>query len=166
MQEITVMIQYGFGRANQAFRMRIISAAVTVHLLVSTVGGQELPSPKRVLRHSEVVFMSAADSNAYRAYDATFVAWGGADTPQEVKSHHDLGIRCTGSMWCLTAGAENIHKNSALRQACAVDIEGKPVEVPWLFDHTYQGTKTYFGCTNHPEFQSLSRQRVRQVMAG
>jgi hypothetical protein len=146
--------------------MRIISAAVTVHLLVSTVGGQELPSPKRVLRHSEVVFMYAADSNAYRAYDATFVAWGGADAPQEVKRHHDLGIRCTGTMWCLTAGAENIHKNSALRQACAVDIEGKPVEVPWLFDHTYQGTKTYFGCTNHPEFQSLCRQRVRQVMAG
>lgn len=160
------MIQYGFGRTNQAFRMRIISAAVTVHLLVSTVGGQELPSPKRVLRHSEVVFMYAADSNAYRAYDATFVAWGGADAPQEVKRHHDLGIRCTGTMWCLTAGAENIHKNSALRQACAVDIEGKPVEVPWLFDHTYQGTKTYFGCTNHPEFQSLCRQRVRQVMAG
>jgi hypothetical protein len=110
--------------------------------------------------------MYAADSDAYRAYDATFVAWGGADAPQEVKRHHDLGIRCTGTMWCLTAGAENIHKNSALRQACAVDIEGKPVEVPWLFDHTYQGTKTYFGCTNHPEFQSLCRQRVRQVMAG
>lgn len=160
------MIQYGFGRANQAFRMCIVTAAVTVHLLVGTVGGQELPSPGRVLAHSEVVFMYAADSNAYRAYDATFVAWGGADTPQEVKRHHDLGIRCTGSMWCLTAGAENIHKNSALRQACAVDIEGNPVEVPWLFDHTYQGTKTYFGCTNHPEFQSLCRQRVRQVMAG
>ncbi len=160
------MIHYGFGRANQAFRMRIISAAVTVHLLVSTVGGQELSSPKRVLSHSEVVFMYAADSDAYRAYDATFVAWGGADTPQEVKRHHDLGIRCTGSMWCLTAGAENIHKNPSLRQACAVDIEGKPVEVPWLFDHTYQGTKTYFGCTNHPEFQALCRQRVRQVMAG
>ncbi len=166
MQEITVMIQYGFGRANQAFCMRIISAVATIFLSLSMAGAQTLSLPERVLGHSEVVFMYAADSDAYRAYDATFVAWGGADTPQEVKRHHELRVRCTGSMWCLTAGAENIHKNSALRQACAVDIEGKPVEVPWLFDHTYQGTKTYFGCTNHPEFQSLCRQRVRQVMAG
>jgi hypothetical protein len=119
-----------------------------------------------VLRHSEVVFMYAASEEAYRAYDATFVAWGGAETAEKVKRHHDLGIRCTGSMWCLTAGAENIHKDPKLRAACAVDIEGNPVEVPWQFDHTYQGTKTYFGCTNHPEFQKLCRERVRQAMAG
>jgi hypothetical protein len=119
-----------------------------------------------VLRHSEVVFMYAASDEAYRAYNATFVAWGGAERAQQVKRHHDLGIRCTGSMWCLTAGAENIHKDPKLRAACAVDIEGNPVEVPWQFDHTYQGTKTYFGCTNHPDFQALCRQRVRQAMAG
>jgi hypothetical protein len=69
-------------------------------------------------------------------------------------------------MWCLTAGAENIHKDPKLHAACAVDIEGKPVEVPWLFDHTYEGTKTCFGCTNHPEFQRLCRERVRDAMAG
>jgi hypothetical protein len=38
--------------------------------------------------------------------------------------------------------------------------------VPWLFDNTYQETRTYFGCTNHPEFQRLCRERVRQAMAG
>ena len=135
-------------------------------LLCVVTGAQEDFSEQQVLRHSEVVFMYAADGDAYRAYNATFVAWGGANTAEQVKRHHDMGIRCTGSMWCLTAGAENIHKNPSLRNACAVDIEGKPVEVPWLFDHTYQGTKTYFGCTNHPEFRSLCRQRVRQAMAG
>jgi hypothetical protein len=69
-------------------------------------------------------------------------------------------------MWCLTAGAENIHKDPNLRAACAVDIEGKPVEVPWLFDQTFEGTKTYFGCTNHPAFRRLCAERVRQAMAG
>jgi hypothetical protein len=118
------------------------------------------------LRHAEVVFMYAAPEDAYRAYGATLVAWGGAERAEQVKRHHDLNIRCTGSMWCLTAGAENIHKDPNLRAACAVDIEGRPVEVPWLFDHTYQGTKTYFGCTNHPEFQKLCRERVRQAMSG
>jgi hypothetical protein len=118
------------------------------------------------LRHAEVVFMYAASDEAYRAYEATLVAWGGAERAQQVKRHHDLGVRCTGSMWCLTAGAENLHKDPKLRAACALDIEGNPVEVPWLFDHTYEGTKTYFGCTNHPEFQKLCRERVRQAMAG
>ncbi|MCL5281734.1 MAG: hypothetical protein M1376_17690 [Planctomycetes bacterium] len=122
--------------------------------------------PEPVLRHSEVVFMYAASEEAYRAYGATFVAWGGAEKAEQVKRHHDLGIRCTGSMWCLTAGAENIHKDPKLRAACAVDIEGKPVEVPWLFDHTYEGTRSYFGCTNNPEFQRLCRERVREAMAG
>jgi hypothetical protein len=119
-----------------------------------------------VLRHSEVVFMYAASDEAYRAYNATFVAWGGAETAKEVKRHHDLGIRCTGSMWCLTAGAESLYKDPKLLAACAVDIEGKPVEVPWLFDHTYQGMKSYFGCTNNPEYQKLCRERVRQALAG
>jgi hypothetical protein len=135
-------------------------------LLCVVTAAQASPPTEPVLRHSEVVFMYAADDDAYRAYNATFVAWGGAKTDEQVKRHHDIGVRCTGSMWCLTAGAEKIHKNAALREACAVDIEGKPVEVPWLFDHTYQGTKTYFGCTNHPEFRSLCRQRVREAMAG
>ncbi len=119
-----------------------------------------------VLRHSEVVFMYAASDEAYRAYGATFVAWGGAETPAAVQHLHELGLRCTGSMWCLTAGAENLHKDPKLLAACAVDIEGNPVEVPWLFDHTYQGTKSYFGCTNSPEFQKLCRERVRQAMSG
>ena len=126
----------------------------------------DMLSSEPVLRHSDVVFMYAASDEAYRAYGATFVAWGGAEKAEQVKRHHDMGIRCTGSMWCLTAGAENIHKDPNLRAACAVDIEGNPVEVPWLFDHTYQGTKTYFGCTNHPEFQRLCRERVREAMAG
>ncbi|MCU0917651.1 MAG: hypothetical protein MUC88_24275, partial [Planctomycetes bacterium] len=133
---------------------------------ISWGGAASIPDSGPVLRHSEVVFMYAASDDAYRAYDATFVAWGGAETAEKVKRHHDLGIRCTGSMWCLTAGPEKIHTDPKLRAACAVDIEGNPVEVPWQFDHTYEGTKTYFGCTNHPEFQKLCRERVRQAMAG
>lgn len=123
-------------------------------------------TPTPVLKHSDVAFMGAADGAAYKAYGATFVAWGGADTAEKVKRHHDLGIRCTGSMWCLTAGAENLYKDAALRDAVAKDIEGKPIEVPWLFDHVYQGQKTWFGCTNHPAFRAHCEREVRRVMAG
>lgn len=118
------------------------------------------------LKRSDVVFMYASSEEAYKAYGATFVAWGGADTEERVRWHHDLGLRCTASMWCLTAGAKLIHERPEIRAACAVDIEGNPVEVPWLFDHTHEGTKSYFGCTNHPEFRKLCRERVETCMKG
>ncbi|MBE3070681.1 MAG: hypothetical protein IMZ66_10650 [Planctomycetes bacterium] len=119
-----------------------------------------------VLKHSDVAFMYAADEASYKAYGATFVAWGGANTAAEVKRHRDLGIRCTGSMWCLTAGAENLAKDPALHDAVAKDIEGKPIAVPWLFDHVYQGQKTWFGCTNHPAFRAHAEREVQRTMAG
>jgi len=129
-------------------------------------GQTPVSDAKPAMRHSEIVFMYASDPEAYRAYAATFVAWGGAETRQQVKMHHDMGIRCTGAMWCLTAGAKLLHDDAALRGACSVDIEGKPIEVPWLFDHTYQGTKSYFGCTNNPVFREHNRKMVRQAMGG
>jgi hypothetical protein len=142
-------------------------AVASVKALPSVdAGGRPLIKKQPALSHSDVVFMGPADNNAYMAYKATFTAWGGANTIEEVKRHHDLGIACTGSMWCLTAGAELIHNDPNIREACCRDIEGNPVEVPWLFDQTYMGTKSYWGCTNNPVYWELCRQRVRQAMAG
>jgi hypothetical protein len=125
-----------------------------------------MPRKKPVLKHSEVVFMYAADDEAYTAYGATFVGWGGAHSPEQVARHHRLGVRCTGTMWCLTAGAKLLHEQPALREAVVRDIEGKPVAVPWLFDHVHEGQVSWFGCTNNPTFRELCRQRVREAMAG
>jgi hypothetical protein len=119
-----------------------------------------------VLKHSDAAFMYAADEAAYKAYGATFVAWGGTEKAEDVRKLHDLGVRCTGSMWCLTAGPKLLHDDPKLHDAVAKDIEGNPIEVPWLFDHTYQGQKTWFGCTNHPAFREHCRSEVRRVMAG
>ena len=138
--------------------------ALLALVALAPAAGAEVPAP--ALKHSEVVFMYAADEAAYRAYGATFVGWGGADKADQVRKHHDLGIRCTGSMWCLTAGAKNLYENAERRDAVAKDIEGRPIEVPWLFDHTYKEQKTWFGCTNHPAFREHCRREVRRVMAG
>ncbi len=121
---------------------------------------------KPVLKHSDVVFMYGADDDAYRAYGATFTGWGGASTAKEVRRHHKLGVKCSGSMWCLTAGAELLYKRPDLREAVARDFLGEQVMPPWLFDHTYKDQKPYFGCTNHPTFRALCRQRVMETMAG
>jgi len=141
----------------------------TACLRLTAIGAENIatPTPARaVLKHSDVVFMYASDEEAYQAYGATFVAWGGASSKERVKTHHALGIRCTGSMWCLTAGAKTLYENPDLREAVARDIEGKPIEVPWQFDHTYKDMKTYFGCTNHPAFRAHLREKVREAMAG
>jgi hypothetical protein len=124
--------------------------------------------PKRsTLRGDDVVFMyPAADPASYSAYGCTFLAWGGAAKGGEVRRMESLGIHSTGSMWCLTAGAENCHKNEDLRDAVCRDIEGKPIPVWWLFDCTYEGTPTWFGCTNHPAFRAFVRERVAQEMRG
>jgi hypothetical protein len=119
-----------------------------------------------VLKHSDVLFMYAADDASYKAYGVNFVAWGGAENAERVKRHHDLGIRCTGSMWCLTAGAKALYDAPKLLEATARDIEGNPIEVPWLFDHRYKDMKTYFGCTNHPAFREHCREEARKAMSG
>ena len=90
-------------KSDQVVDTRIVFNPIAIGLLswlVTTAWAVRPNEP--VLRHSEVVFMYAADDDAYRAYNATFVAWGGANTPEQVKRHHDIGVRCTGSMWCLT----------------------------------------------------------------
>jgi hypothetical protein len=150
-------------------RATIVLFCLAISLSLAATAGQTTESTsqgKGVWKHSDVVFMYASDENAYKAYGATFVAWGGARTAERVKMHHDLGIRCTGSMWCLTAGAKTLYENAELREAVARDIEGKPIEVSWLFDHRHKDMKTYFGCTNHPAFRAHLRQQVQQAMAG
>ena len=74
----------------------VLATAMGLLCAVPVIGATRMTAEGPVLKHSEIVFMYAADSKAYRAYGATFVGWGGANTAAQVKRHHDLGIRCTG----------------------------------------------------------------------
>lgn len=148
-------------------RSRSLHAALfTVSLSIPVAANPPSPAGTDALRHSDVVFMYASTPDAYKAYGATFVGWGGANTAERVKMHHDLGIRCTGSVWCLTAGAKTLYGNERLREAVAIDIEGKPIPVPWQFDKVHKGQTTDFGNTNHPAFREHVKANVRRVMAG
>ncbi|MGC9350170.1 MAG: hypothetical protein ACP5JG_18665 [Anaerolineae bacterium] len=121
----------------------------------------------RELRPDDVVFMYAAeDVEVYDDYGATVVGWGGAHTLEKVRQYEELGIHATGTMWCLTAGAEALHKDPDLREATARDIEGNPIPVPWLPDHVHEGTPSWFGCTNHPTFRAHVRRKVCEAMSG
>jgi hypothetical protein len=109
---------------------------------------------KSPMKHSDVVFMYPADPEIYEIYEATWVAWGGG-SPERVEQAQNMGIHYVASMWTLTAGAENLHKRADLRDAVSKDILLEPIIVPWQWDHTYEGTPTYFGCTNNPVFRSF-----------
>ena len=113
---------------------------------------------KPVMTATDVVFMYAADPEYYDEYGATWVAWGGGVGKRP-------GIHYTGTFWCLTAGPENLHKDPALRDAVAKDIEGNPILVPWQLDSTYEGTPTWFGCTNAPAYKELLRKRCLEAVA-
>ncbi len=85
-------------RASKRSLMTIFVLATSRLIAGDPPAGAPRPG-EPVLRHSEVVFMYAARPEDYKAYGATFVAWGGAETRERVKMHRDLGIRSTGSVW-------------------------------------------------------------------
>ena len=125
------------------------------------------PSARASLEGDDVVFMyPAADPAVYGEYGCTFLAWGGAATGAAVRQLAAMGVRPTGSMWCLTAGAARLHADADLRDAVVRDVAGNPVRVWWLFDHVHEGTPAWFGCTNHPAFRAHVRQRVAEEMRG
>jgi len=134
-----------------------------VFILMLCLSTFEEPAMKSPMKHSDVVFMYPADPEIYEAYGATWVAWGGG-RPESVRKAQDMGVHYVASMWTLTAGAENLHKRADLRDAVSKDILLEPIIVPWQWDHTYEGTPTYFGCTNHPTFRQFSRERVVSAM--
>ena len=140
--------------------------SIALVLLAALAAPAVLAEDEPVMRHSEVVFMYTADNEAYEAYDATFLAWSGAPTEEEVERHHELGMRCAASIWFLTAGAQLLHEDPVLHDAVVKDFDGNPVEVPWLFDHRHEGQETWFGCTNNPDYQAHLREEVRGVMNG
>ena len=136
--------------------------AIALFILVYNSSFEEA-NMKNTLKHSDVAFMYTAEPEIYKAYNATWVAWGGASA-DAVKKAQALGIHYAASMWLLTAGAENIHKRADLRDAVSKDIILEPIIVPWLWDHTYEGTPSYFGCTNNPVFREFSKERVASAI--
>jgi len=144
--------------------------AVILMLCLSTFEESSMKSP---MKHSDVVFMYpsdpeiykayGADPEIYKAYGATWVAWGGGRS-ESISRAQAMGIHYAASMWTLTAGAESLHKRADLRDAVSKDILLEPIIVPWQWDHTYEGTPTYFGCTNNPTFREFSRERVVSAM--
>lgn len=73
-----------------------------------------------------------------------------------------IGVTQTAvNVWMLTATERFMHGHPAYADAVCLDIEGARIVPPWVADADYEGTKTWWGCTNHPLFRDLVRARMR-----
>lgn len=143
--------------------LRILPIAVAV-LACPAVAGLAQTEGRRPVRHSDVVFMYApGDPGLYDAYGCGIVLWGSG--PQAAEAARERGVRFQGSIWFLTAWGDKLAEDPELLRAVCVDIEGKPIEVPWLTDHR-QALPNYWGCTTSPYYREYCKQRALEAVQG
>ncbi len=119
--------------------------------------------PKWKMNHSDVVFMySPKTPDLYDAYGASIVLWGAADAASVAGEH---GVHSQGNFWFLTAWGDKLADDPELLKSVCVDIEGKPIEVPWLTDWK-QKLPNYWGCTNAPYYRKYVTQQALVAVQG
>jgi len=116
------------------------------------------------MRKSDVVFMYVPKTpDLYDAYGCGVVLWGGGKP--NVQIAHDRGVHFQSTFWFLTAWGDKLAQDPELLKAVCVDVEGKPIEVPWLTDHK-RALPNYWGCTNAPYYREYLRKTALEVTEG
>ena len=130
------------------------------------------------LKHSDVVFMGSASQELYAAYGTTVVDWGGhaygtnawaiSEFRARVKVAQDLGIHYNAGIGMLTEFLGMIDSCPDYEHAICRTIEGKPILVPWLWDHKVHGQlgKAYWFCSNSKLYQKYLRDLTARAMVG
>jgi hypothetical protein len=142
-------------------RVRVLLAVAAAALPATASAALE---GRWYMRPSDVVFMYVPRTpELYDAYGAGVVLWGGG--AENAKTAAERGIHFQGSIWFLTAWGDKLAADPELLKAVCVDIEGKPIEVPWLTDHK-RALPNYWGCTNAPYYQEyIKRQALDAIRA-
>ena len=137
-----------------------------------------IAAPPNALKHSDVVFMGGASKELYQAYGTTVVDWGGhaygtnakaiGEFRARVETAQSLGIHYNAGIGMLTEFLGMIDSCPDHEHAICRNIEGKPILVPWLWDHKVHGQlgKAYWFCSNSQLYQKYLRDRTALAMAG
>ncbi len=137
-------------------------------LLGQSAGGiavaEEKAAPNaRAIRRSDVVFMYDNPAK-YEAYGCTVMGWAGHADAKHIESAHAKGVRLFAtSVGFRTEGRGVMDFTEKFLDAACYDFEGKPIPVPWLWDHKYKGHPFYWWCTNSPEYRRYLDHRLQQV---
>lgn len=144
-----------------------------VWLMMFGLMGIALSRP--TLRASDVVFMYVpSEASLYDAYAGTVVGWAGRASSRqsqhvewfrqrvgEAKRHN---LRYCGSVDFLVDFAGFIDfRPDTFPEAVCRDLEGKPITVPWLWDHRHKGHPAYWFCTNNPDYRDYLRDQVERA---
>ena len=123
--------------------------------------------PPRPIRRSDVVFMYDTPS-LYQTYGCTVLGWAGRADAKHIQQAHAKGVRRFAcSVGFRTEGRGMIDFSDDFLDAACRDFAGKPILVPWLWDHQYKGHPFYWWCTNSPLFHKYLESRlVRTMQAG
>jgi hypothetical protein len=122
-----------------------------------------------VLKHSDVVAMYSASPETCRDFSISIIGWGGrprdeADTArfeeQTIEPLHRIGVQYTGSVGMVTEFGQFMDSCPDWEQAICLDVNGKRLQVPWLWDHSHQGNPAYWFCTNDPRYRKYLRDQV------
>jgi hypothetical protein len=153
------------------------TAAILI-LALTGIGAAAEPPAIQPLSRSAVVFMGGSTPELYAAYGATVVDWGGhawrdqpgsiADFRKRVETAQKMGIQYNAGIGMITEFMGMMDECPEYERAICRDLEGKPITVPWLWDHKYKGKlgMAYWFCSNSPFYQDYLRRRTKLAMAG
>ena len=126
--------------------------------------------------HSDIALMPEGEPDSVEAFAPlrpTVMAWGidpvfHLDDLDGLKARFEayraLGVtRRAVNVWMLTATPRILHDHPEFQDAVCLDIAGDRIVPTWLADGFYEGTPSYWGCTNHPLFRD---QIIRRARAG
>ncbi len=94
--------------------------------------------------------------------DADAERWG-----RFIEKMHDEGKLVCAEMRPATHMSELLEyvmTDNSLQAAACIDIQGKPIEVPWMVGHIYKGRTPVFLCSNQPRYCQFLRDQVRYFM--
>lgn len=128
------------------------------------------------IRASDVVFMYVPEPTQYDLYSGTVTGWAGrARSLQErdvqsfrtqVSEAQKRKMRYCGSVDFLVdyAGFIDFRPQDFMDAVCR-DLDGSPLRVPWLHDHSYRGHPAYWFCSNNPHYRAYLRDQVQRACA-
>ncbi len=127
------------------------------------------------IKRSDVVFMGNKGVEVTKAYGGTVISWGGRPWgdnkkaldgfAQRTQAVRALGVRLLPAAAFRTAFAGMIDFDPNFMDSVCRTFDGKPILVPWLWDHKHKGHPAYWFCTNAPGYRAYLKHQVKLCMS-
>ncbi len=127
------------------------------------------------IQASDVVFMYVpSDPAQYDAYLGTVTGWGGRARStgdrdvqafrERVAEAQKRKMRYCASVDFLVdfGGFIDFRPENFMDSVCR-DLDGNPLRVPWLHDHSHRGHPAYWFCSNSPDYRAYLMDQVQRA---